>query len=180
VEACADGDTIHTLDISGPVHRKSSPERTNSSRRDRTRVNSVQMQRERRSVRAGSSTSGLRQQPAGYLITPPSPAEEVVTFQKPNAQSATSPAAESALLRRVHSSRVSKARVRTRTQVSPEAAHRDDAGQPSRKGKQKEKPATTRGGKDIVKCQRKKQHLTDAPVRRSARLLGKPEICYPR
>jgi hypothetical protein len=43
-EACVDGDTIHTLDISGPVHRKSSPKRTNSSRRN---VKGVQFRQDR-------------------------------------------------------------------------------------------------------------------------------------
>ena len=185
LEACADGDTIHTLDISNPVHRKSSPKRTNSSRRDRTRVNPVQTQRERRSVRAGSNSSGLRQQPAA------TPAEEEVTFQMPKAELATSaisskrrsstaPAPQSTILRRVRSSRVSKTRERARTRVSPEAAHRDDTRRSPRKGKQKEKPATPRDGKNLVKGRRKKQHLADAPVRRSPRLEGKPAICYPR
>ena len=184
-EAGADGDVIHTSDISGPVHRKSSPKRTNSSRRDRTRVNPVQTQRERRSIRAGSNTGSLRQQPAA------TPAEEEITFQEPKAhlatsaisskrRSSTAPAPQSAILRRVHSSRVSKARGRTRTQVSPEAAPRDDTRWSPRKGKQREKPATPRDGKNSVKGRRRRQHLANAPVRRSPRLEGKPAICYSR
>ena len=185
LEARANGDIIHSLDISGPVHRKSSPKRTNSSRRDRTRVIPVQTQRERRSVRAGSNTSGLRQQPAA------TPAEEEVTFQKPKAQPATSatsskrrsstaPAPQSTILRRVRSSRVSRARERARTRVSPEATHRDDTRRSPRKSKQEEKPATPRDGKNLVKSRKKQQHLADAFVRRSPRLEGKPAICYPR
>ena len=184
LEACADGDVIHTSDISGSVHRKSSPKRTTSSRRDRTRVNPVQTQRERRSVRAGSNSSGLLQQPAATLV------EEEVTFQKLEEELATSAtsrkrrsstasAPQSTIFWRVQSFRVSKARERARTQLSLEAAHRDDARRLPRKGKPKEKAATPRDGKDLVKSGRKKQHLADAPVRRSPRLLGKPVKMIP-
>jgi hypothetical protein len=185
LEARANGDTIHTLDISDAERRKSLPKLTNSSRRDHTRVNPVQTQSERRSVRAVSNSSGLRQQPAA------TPAKEEVTFQKPKAELATSailskrhsstaPVPQSTILGRVHSSRISKTRGRARTQVSPEAAHRDDARWSPRKGKQKAKPATVRDGKNSVNGRRKKQHLANAPVRRSPRLEGKPKICYSR
>jgi hypothetical protein len=185
LEARAYGDTIHTLDNSNPVQRKSSPKRTNSSRRGRTTVNPVQTHSERCSVRAGSNSSGLRQQPAA------TPAEEEVTFQKLKARlaalatsskrrSSTAPAPQSTILKRVHSSRVSKTRGRARAEVLPEAAHRDDSRRSPRKGKQKEKPATPRDGKDVVKSRRKKQLIADAPVRRSPRLEGKPAICYSR
>ena len=158
LEACADGDPIHTLEISKPVHWKSSPQRTNSCRGDRTSLNAVQTQSERRSVLAASNTSGLRQKPAATQV------EEKVTFQKPKAQlttsetsskrrSSTAPALQSTILLRVHSSRISKTRGRARTQVSPEAAHRDDVRRPPRKGKQKEKPATPRDGR----CTRSKE-----------------------
>lgn len=46
LEACADGDVIHTSEISCPVRSKSPPKRTNTSRRDRARVNPVQTQSE--------------------------------------------------------------------------------------------------------------------------------------
>ena len=185
LESCADGGVIHTSDISGPVRSKSPPKRTNPSRRDRARVNPVQTQRGRRAVQAGSNTSGLSQQPAA------TPAVEEFMFQKPKAQPATSatsskrrsstaPTPQSTILRRVRSSRVSRARERARTGVSPEATHRDDTRRSPRKGKQKEKPATPRDRKNFVKSRKKKQHLTDAFVRRSPRLEGKPAICYPR
>ena len=184
LEACAGGDTIHTLDVSDSVRRKSSPKRTNSSRRECTRVNPVQTQREGCSVRAGSDSSGHRQRPAA------TPAEEEFTFQKPEAELATSaisskrcrstaPAPQRPVLGRVHSSRVSKTRGRARAEVLPEAAHRDDSRRSPKKGKQKEKLVTSRDGKNLVKGRRKKQHLADAPVRRSPRLEGKPAICYP-
>jgi hypothetical protein len=185
LDACADGDSIHTLDISSSAHRKSSPKRTNSSRRDRTGLNPIQAKSERRSVRAGSSSSGLRQQRAA------TPAEEEFTFQKPKAELATSatsskrrrstaPAPQSTILGRVHSSRVSKTLGRARIQASPEVAHRDDVLRSMRMDKQKEKPATAQDGKNLVKSKRTKQHIADAPVRRSTRLQGKPAICYPR
>ena len=185
LEARANDDTIHTLHISDAEHRKCLPKKTNSSRRNRARVNPVQTQGEGRSVRARSGSSGLHQQPAT------TPAEEEVTFQKLKVELATSatpskrrssamPALQSTILGRVHSSRVSKARGRTRTQVSPEAAHGDDARRSPRKGKQKDTPTTARGGKNLMKGGRKKPHLANAPVRRSPRFEGKPEICYSR
>ena len=131
-EACADGDTIHTLDISNSVHRKSSSRRTNSSRRDRTRVDPVQTQGERRSVRAGSNSSGLRQEPAATST------EEEIAFQKSKVEpttsvasskrrSSTASAPQSTILRPVHSSRVSKTLGPARIQASPEDALGDDA-----------------------------------------------------
>ena len=185
LEAYADGDTIHTSDISSLVRRRSPIKRTNPSRRDRARVNPVQTPRERRSVRAGSNTSGLRQQPAA------TPAEEEVTFQKSKVELATSvasskrrsstaPAPQSSILGRIRSSRVSKTRGLARTEVMSEAAHRDDAQRSPRKGKQKEKPATPRDGKNLVKGRGRRQHLANALVRRSPRSEGKPEICYSR
>jgi hypothetical protein len=182
LEACATGDPVQAL--SEPVY-KSPPRPTNPAKCDRITPNSVQTQHERRSVRAGSNSSGLRQQPAA------TPAEEEITFQKPKAELATSavsskrrsstaPAPQSTILGRFHSPRVSKSWRRTRTRVSPETTHRDDTRRSPRKGKQKEKPATQRDGKNLAKSRKKKQHLADALVRRSPRLEGKPEICYSR
>ena len=129
-----------------------------------------------------------RLKPAVSFITPP--ANEETTAQTSNAQLATpatsnsscptARAPRSALLRRVRLSRVSKAWGGRLTQVPSAAAHVDDAGQPSRKGRCKDKPATARGGKDLAKSGREKQRLADAPVRRSPRLSEKPKICYPK
>ena len=129
---------------------------------------------------------GFLPKPAVSLITPP--AEEEVTFQNPNAQLATlatsskgrgstALAPQSALLRRVYSSRVSKAQGRTLTQVSPETPHTDDAWRSSRKGKRKDNPTTARGD---MRSGRKQQQLADAPVRRNPRLSKKPKIRYPK
>jgi hypothetical protein len=182
LEACATGDPVQAL--SEPVY-KSPPRPTNPAKCDRITPNSVQTQHERRSVRAGSNSSGLRQQPAA------TPAEEEITFQKPKAELATSavsskrrsstaPAPQSTILGRFHSPRVSKSWRRTHTQVSPEVVHNGDGQWPSKKGKQNDKHATARSGKDLVKSGRKKRHLADVPVRRSPRLEGKPTIHYPR
>ena len=167
------------------MHRKVSPKRTNSSRRGRKSVNPVQTQRERRSVQAGSNKSGLRKQPPATL------SEEVVTFQElelefatsvtsSKRRSSTAPAPPSTILRRVHSSRVSKAREQAHTQVWPETAYRDDARQSPRKGEETDQPTTARGGENSVNGKRMKQHIANAPVRRSPRILEKPDICYPR
>jgi hypothetical protein len=53
LEACAGGGHLHALDISKTVHTKSSPQRTNSSRRDRTRLDPVRRRNEERSVSGG-------------------------------------------------------------------------------------------------------------------------------
>ena len=176
MEACADGDTIHTLNISSLAHRKPSPKRTNPSERVRTRVKPVQTQSERRSVRAVSNSSGLRQQPAAT----PAKAELATSAISSKRRSSTAQAPQSTILGRVHSSRISKTRGQARTQVSPEAAHRDDARQSPRQGKQKSKPATVRDGKNSAKGGSRKQHLANAPVRRSPRLEAMPAIYYSR
>ena len=184
MEACADGESIPVLDISVPMHCRFSPKPTNSARRSRTRATSVQAQRKSHSTRAGLKTSEFRQQ----LGT--RPAEEEVTFQKSKAEletstlsskhrSSTTSSPQSTSLERVQAFRVVKPRLRKCTEVLPETTHRGKSQRSSRKGRHRDKPAPARRGKDVAKGLRQKQLTTDAPLRRSRRLAGKPAIGYP-
>lgn len=182
-KACGDHEKIVTLDYPAPVHRKSPPNPTNSSRRSSTRPTSVQSQCEGHSIRAELTTSDSQQQSTAI------PVEEEPNSQKlenARAKAVTSSKRRSSTLSDrqitafvpVHSSRVSKTRVQRSSGMSAEAAHRGDAQRRSRKGKQRDPLALARSGEYMVRSVMQKQLTTDAFPRRSRRLQGKPAIGY--